>query len=118
MSCATYQLERGLDWCNPPSEPITEASMDGGHVQSAFHALTVFEADRELFRLKVNRAGSTLESFGVLLVQIVFVFGVVEAITHHAVVPTRILVALLIVGFGYWLTIRELRRKAEARIGL
>jgi hypothetical protein len=120
MSCSTYQLPGGLasPWCDPaPPETSSEDGLEERALRSSIRALTVFETERELSDLRISRAGSNLESFGTLLVQIVFIFGVVELVMRHTVVPTRVLVALLIVGVTYWLTIRELRRKARASIG-
>jgi hypothetical protein len=81
-------------------------------------AENLFLADREFLSLKVSTSGSTLEALGKWLMQLVAILIVVQLLVHHEVVPKRILLGLFIIGFGYWLTVLELRRKARADFGL
>jgi len=99
--------------------PFVEAFESSVSLQPpALAAETFFCADRELLGLKVDKAGSTLEALGKWLMQLVLLLIVVQILVRHDVVPKNVLLGLFIVGFGYWITVLELRRKARADFGL
>jgi hypothetical protein len=120
VSCSVLQAGELAAWCAALPEidgqPAPEAAMLP--VAAAFAPADFLEESKAMLRLKVSLAGSRLESLGLWLMQIVATLAFVEVLVHRQIITPRILIGLFIVGFTYWFTVLEMRRKARADLGV
>jgi hypothetical protein len=127
MSCSILQAEAFGAWCPDLEGSIRDENTVREVLRRARRPLPVPVAyevaktqtvSHELLSLKVASAGSRLESLGLWLMQLVATLAIVEVLVHRQVIAPRILIGLFIVGFAYWITILEMRRKARADLGI